>query len=125
MKVTELLEAVNAKIATDSASVADRVIASLTEKEVAARADAFIIVLGKLNEAKNAAKKIKPDGEVFAIGEDGLPAEKPTLTFSKAKLEERKKNADEVKRLTDALDKALEGDFSKVKEVAGKAKSAE
>ena len=120
MKVTELLEKVGSNIKDSHSVVAERVIANLTEKEVQSRTDAFTAVLGKLEESRKAAKKIKPDSETYAVGEDGAPATKPTYSFSKAKLEELRKNAEEQKKLEEALNKALDGDFSKVKELAAK-----
>lgn len=120
MKVADLLSQVGANIDGSAEQVANRVIAALTEKEVAARTDAFTTVLGKLDASRGAAKKIKPDGETWAVDADGTPAATSTKTFSKAKLDELKKNREEQAKLEDALNKALGGDFSKVKEIAGK-----
>lgn len=120
MKVTELLAAVDGKIKESAPIVADRVQNALVEAELKVRQDAFLAVLGKLNETKAAAKRIKPDGKTFAVGPDGLPVAEPTLTYSEAKIKELKQNTDEQKKLEDALNKALEGDFSKVKELAAK-----
>jgi len=120
MKVTELLEQVDAKIKDSTDTVANRVVDGLVEQELAARTNAFNTVLGKLRDARNAAKKIKPDGETWPVGADGLPGSESVKTFSKAKMDELKKNGEEQKKLEAALNKALEGDFSKVKELGGK-----
>lgn len=120
MKVADLLTNVGANVDGCAETVAKRVVDALTEKEVSARTDAFMAVLGKLEAARGAAKKIKPDGETWAVGEDGTPAATSVKTFSKAKLEELKKNREEQAKLEDALNKALGGDFAKVKEIAAK-----
>ncbi len=122
MKVTDLLAAVTAGISGSGDVVAERVTAALVEKEVSSRTDAFLAVLAKLNDSRNAAKKIRPDVETWPVGEDGAPAAVSLKSFSKAKLDELKKNGEEQKKLEEALDKALGGDFVKVKELSASPK---
>lgn len=120
MKVQELFESVGKSIAESKEDVTKRVMNTLVEREVTARTDAFLTCLGKLEELRRAAKKIKPDMEFFPA-EGGGPAAKPVQSYSKAKADELRKNGEEQKKLEDALNKALEdGDFTKVKELAAK-----
>lgn len=120
MQVKDLFEKIGENIGNSKDEVTKRVVGALVEREVASRTDACLALIAKLEELKKAAKKIKPDIEQFAV-EDGVPAMKPTLSYSKAKAEELKKNADEQKKIEDALNKALQdGDFTKAKELSAK-----
>jgi len=123
MLVKELLEQVGTKISTGD--VTSRVVDSLVEKELNARKDAFLVVLTKLDETRKAGLKIKPDGETWAVDEKGAPSKEPIKTYSKARKEELEKNLAEQKKLEEALEKALGGDFSKVKELAAKGSKPE
>lgn len=115
MNVKELLSEVHAEIAAGADKVIAGVRAALVSKELSEREAAVLSALGKLQEAERDSKKIKPDNELF----DGEGKSIQT-GFSKAKLEELKKNRELVEKLEGAIVKALGGDFSKVKELAGK-----
>ena len=118
MDVKVLLETVNAGI--KDGDVAGRVVEHLVEKELTARKEAFLVVLAKLDETRKAEKKITPDSVLYPVV-DGKPSKDAVPSYTKSKLEELKKNTDEQEKLTKALETALQGDFSKVKELAAKA----
>lgn len=111
-----LQKEVSEKVELASKSVKDKVVEMLAEKEVQARTDATMNVLAKLNEANKELNKLKPDNVFYDI--DGKEV---SATFTKAKLEERKKLVEKRDSLDKALTLALvKNDFSKVKELANK-----
>jgi len=113
MQVGEFLESVSAEI--KASDVPARVKVILVEREVSARADAVLAVLGKLDEVRKAARKIKPD-QVSYDAQGKIVSE----SYSKAKADELKKNGEEAAKVEAAIAKAFEGDFGKVKELGGK-----
>lgn len=108
--VVDVLTAVSETI-KDRASeeVVARVQETFVERELTKRTDALVKAFDKLSAAKGDLNKIKPDNVLY--NEDETVA---SSTFSKAKLEERNKARKAVKKIEDAINAALAGDFSKV-----------
>lgn len=111
-----LQKEVSEKVELASKSVKDKVVEMLAEKEVQARTDATMSVLAKLNETNKELNKMKPDNVLYDV--DGKEV---SATYTKAKLDERKKLIEKRDSLDKALTLALvKNDFSKVKELANK-----
>ncbi len=99
---------------TVGATVRERVVDVLVEEELTKRSNATLAVVRKLDEAMINLRKVdRPDTETFNA--DGTPA---SQTYSKSRLEDIKKAKELVEKLSNALEKAFEGnDFSKVLEL--------
>lgn len=95
-----------------SADIKGRLIAMLTEEEVVLRANLLKTAFEKLNLQRKALTKIKPD--VITYNANG---EESSASFSKAKIDELKKAKDEMGKLEKALEQALSGDYTKLKEI--------
>lgn len=94
--------AVAEKLATSGTQVVERVVNRLTEVELGRRADALLKAVelsGKL--AKDLAKIDRPDVQTF----DG-DGKVVTETYTKARLEERKKLRDRIAKVEKAFEKA-------------------
>ena len=110
-------ELVVEQLATDVSSVRTRVIAQLVEEEQARRVKAVLKVIGMLDEARKAGFKIKPDHVTY-----GSDSSVQTSGYTKPKLEELKKNQEQVTKLETALNEALDEEkpnFEKVLKLAG------
>lgn len=110
--IKTITDAVAEKIAEISPAVNEKVIDALVARELEKRSDAVIKGIDKLRTMQNDLKKIKPDvGGAF--DENGAEI-KPTL-YSKAKFEERKKALEQIAKLQNALDLAIDkGDMEKL-----------
>jgi chaperonin cofactor prefoldin len=104
---------VRTKIEGSTDAVFNRVVDRLAEDEIKKREDLLVQGLAKLDEADKEVKKIKPDqGSYDADGK--LIGE---ATFSKAKADELKKAREKLEKISNALEKAFNGDFQKLKEL--------
>ncbi len=92
----------------------DAVIEYFAEQEAGKQAQALIKGLEKLNTLERDYQKInRPD--VVTYDAEGKEASK---TFSKARIDERKKLQEQIEKLTNAINKADDGnDFSKLYEL--------
>lgn len=106
----DILSAVSETIKADApAEVVSRVKSFFVEKEITKRTDALVGAFDKLTEARKAHTKIKADSVTYT--EDGAVAREE---WSKAKLDEREKSSKAIRKLEDAIEAALSGDFSKL-----------
>ena len=114
---SSLLEEVAKRYAT-AEPVREKVVKAMADEEIEARAVALRKVLVRRSELQRDLKKVdKPDIETFNA--DRSPARQE---YSKAKLDEIHKAKEALDKVEKALDLALtKNDFSKVKEIAGKA----
>lgn len=108
----EVLAAVADKIRTSGPEVRDRVITSLVEQKIAARANHVEKALLKLKDAEKELKKLNvPDVEQFGTDD------KPIKLFSKERREQRKKAEEALNKLSRALEIVLCGKDDKGAEV--------
>ena len=90
----------------------------LVEEELKKRTDLILKGFAKKDELEREIRKVKPDQESFDVG-----GKKLTSTYSKAKVDELKKLADQLSKVESALEKALNIDkpcFDKLREIVGK-----
>lgn len=100
----EVLASVADKIRTSGDEVRDRVIRSMVEKKLSARADIAERALLKLKDSDKELKKLVPDLEQYAEGSD-----KPVRAYSKERREQRKKAEESKSKLERALETVLSG----------------
>jgi hypothetical protein len=114
--VASIKELVATKLVESAPQVKDKVLIALVEAEQDRRVKAVLKVIKDLGEAEKNSNKIRPDNSVY--GEDGKPIYEG---YSKAKLEEKKKNQELINRLRVALDEALSDNpsFDKVLKLSG------
>jgi chaperonin cofactor prefoldin len=98
---TDILELVKTKVNASSEAVKTKLVDRLVNLEVSARIDMVEQALNKVKELKTAFDKIKPDQEIYS--EDGTK----TLSFTKAKFEEKNKSKEKLAKLETALDAYL------------------
>lgn len=79
------------------------------------QATALIKTIDKLSEAEKTMQRMRPDLETY--GDDGKVQ---SSGWSKAKLEERTKLQEKIDKLTKAINKADDGDFGDLYNVANK-----
>ena len=104
---------VRANVETKTSGVAQEVTDHYVKKEIDSRVEKTIAAIDKLSALEGQWKKIKPDQEQY----DG-DGKLVSSTYSKAKLEERKKLAEKIERFETALLEVFEkGDFKKLKEL--------
>ncbi len=110
-----LKELIDSKLNDAGISVTNMVVDGLVAEENKMRAEAVTTCYKKLQVARGElGKASRPDSPTAYDGEGKpLPG-----TFTKAGLDARTKASDNVTRLELAIEKALIGDFSKVKELA-------
>lgn len=104
-------------IAAGTPGVRGRVVTSFAEEELKKRELALFKCCNKLIEARTELKKLNNGGKK-SLNRDGSVAHH---TFEKKELEDIKKKDAEVKKIEDAIAKALDEknpDYSKVKEIA-------
>lgn len=110
-KSSAVLTEVTKNIDASPPIVREKLIAALTDREVAIRVDKLDKALAKRREMENDLRKIKPDVETFDA--DGKVT---SQSYTKAKAEELKKAREQLAKLESAFDKAIEGDFGKLNE---------
>lgn len=109
-ELNDVLSEISETIKNDgNATVMARVKEAFVERELQKRTDALVKAFDKLTEARSDLKKIKPD--VVAYDEDGKEV---SASYSKAKIDERKKAQEKVGKIESAINAALAGDYSKV-----------
>jgi len=119
--VAAVLADVAGKIDGSNASVRQRVVDALVEKEVAVRAKLLDESLAKALELDRALKKLKPTMLYDADGKE-LPG-----TFTKKELDEKRKAEEKLNKLENAIAAALDGSkdqWNKLREALQKAGSA-
>jgi hypothetical protein len=106
MKTTDIKSKVAEKIASYGAGkVADVVITKLADLEITRRSDALFNGIKLAETAQRDLNKIKPDQAAFNA--DGSKASE---TFSKAKVEEKKKLEARLLKIEKAIETATESD---------------
>lgn len=96
------------RLAAISPVVTEKVIDHLVSKEVNRRADAVITALGSIDKFTAELKKHKPD--VVSYDDAGAVV---SASWTKAKLEEKNKVENSIKKLNAAVEKALnENDYA-------------
>jgi len=105
-----ILEAVSTTIKENATTEAiDRVKAAFVEREVNKRTDALTKAFDTLQEERKNLAKFKPDN--VSYDQDG---EEVSVSYSKTKIEERKKLVQKIEKIEKTIGKALSGDFSEL-----------
>lgn len=105
-KLIGIRAAVAAGVASLGARTREEVVEHFAAQQATKQAEALIKGLDKLTSLERELQKInKPDVQTF--DEDGTVA---SATFSKERIEERKKLNEQIEKLTKAINKADEGD---------------
>lgn len=110
-----LLNQVADAIKNSDKTVQDKFTSLLVDKEINARVDMLDKAFTQLKETQSNLKKCKPDQQSLD-GSGKVVSE----TYTKAKFEERKKLMDQADLLEKMINKALSGDWSKIKEKCSK-----
>lgn len=109
-----ILATVADQIKTLNPRVEEAVVDTLVEREIEKRSHALVILLDRIAVLEKELKKIKPDQLTFK--KDGTLISE---SWSKNQLETRNKTEGKIKKITDAINKALiEKDFSNVYQLA-------
>ena len=107
--LSALNKSVAVKIAGSTTQVVDSVVDQFVNQEINRRTEALFKAIVETNKLRDEFKKVKPDQ--VSYDETG----KVVLeSWSKAKLEERKKAQEAIKKKEKAIEKALAGDFSQL-----------
>lgn len=110
-----ITDAVAERLAEISPAVNNKVVEHIVNIQLEKRSTAIVEGITKLDKLTNDLKKVRPDvgGSFTDTGEET----KPTL-YSKEKFEERKKLNEQIAKLTNALDLAIDkADMSKLYEL--------
>lgn len=112
--MTSNIDALTAAISrrANAGAIQARVTDMLVEREVARRAEMITSALNKLESAQKDHQAIKPDIESFDIDDSGQ--ETRTTQWSKAQLKKFKDSQARIAKIQEAIEKALDGDFSKI-----------
>ena len=119
---TKLGVEISESIASASASIRGRVVSHYTEIELKKRTDAVIKVMDKIAEARKELAKLKNTGEK-RFGADFKPL---PPTFDKNTIDDINKKESEIKKMEDAIAKALapkedaKPDYGPLKDIASK-----
>jgi len=105
--LSELNKTVALKISNATKQISNAVVDQFVNLEVTRRTDLLFKAVEDCNKARNEFKKIKPD--VQSYDADGKLVSE---NWSKAKVEERKKAIESIKKKEKVIEKALSGDFS-------------
>jgi len=111
-----VLELVKARLASSGGELAKRVENVLFDKEMVSRQGILLDAVAKAEILAKAVSKIKPD--MVQYTEDGKVA---SCTYSKVKLDERKRIVEGLDKLNKAIDKIVVdngGDFEGLKKLA-------
>lgn len=98
-----ITDVVTSALANSGETVRQKVIDTLVDQELNKRSEAIVRGLNEQSKLKKEAFKIKPD--ILAYDDQG---QEVSANWSKAKLEEKKKNEDKLSKLEKALEKALD-----------------
>lgn len=117
VKPLTIREAVAASLQGLSERTREQVIEHFASKEAQKQASALVTGLDKLATLERDLNKIRPQNTMFDGA--GQPIGEPT--FTKAQIDDRKKLADQIEKLTRAINKADEhNDFGDLYNVANK-----
>lgn len=105
--LSQLNKTVAVKISNSTRQVVDAVVDQFVTLEVTRRTDLLFKAIEDCNKQRNEFKKIKPDVQSFDA--DGKLISE---SWSKTKVEERKKAIEAIKKKEKVIEKALAGDFS-------------
>lgn len=109
------------KIAALGEEIATEVVVAHVERDKKRKVDALVKVMDMLDTTNKDFNKLGPDNVTY--GEDG---KKATETFSKKRIDERAKAKGRITKLTNAINKALKGDFGDLFNLAsGKPEAAD
>lgn len=101
------------RIKTSGTEVVSRLVNELVDIEVQARVKALREAVSAREVAEKTLNKIQPDQASYDANGNVV-----SNTFSKAKLEELRKAKENLKKIDEAIDKAvMNGDFSQVKNI--------
>lgn len=100
------------QIASAGPAILGKVIDKLATVEIEKRADALLNAVNAAVATKRELQKVKPDNVTYD-GEGKVASE----TYSKAKIDEKKKLQEKLAKIEAAVEKAVGGDFSKVLEL--------
>jgi len=116
VKSTEVLEAVRVKLEGAPEEVKSKLVDLLVTREINYRVDLLDQALAKLKDLKKELMKVHPDQEHYTS--DGVKS----LTYSKAKFEEKKKLEDKIEKLDTAIENAMSSpnSFTKLAETLQK-----
>jgi hypothetical protein len=103
--VTKISEIVSEKLMGVGGVVKDRVVDALVEKELANRQAIVIEAVVKLESLHAALRRIKPDSVLYNL--DGTKASE---SYTKAKLDEKKKLDEQAAKLDKAIESCLTSD---------------
>jgi hypothetical protein len=112
--IGDFLKGIKVEVEHGTERVMDMARDVLVQKELGERRDAFLAAIAKLQDLRRDGHKIKPDVGIMFDAE-GKPAGTPG--FSKEKAEELKKNREAIEKVERVIEKAIGGDFSKLKEI--------
>jgi hypothetical protein len=112
--IGDFLKNIKAEVEHGTERVLEMARETLVNKELHDRRDAFLAANTKLQDLRRDGHKIRPDVGIMFDAE-GKPAGTPG--FSKEKAEELKKNREAIEKVERAIEKAITGDFSKLREV--------
>lgn len=111
---TTIREAIGQRLAEIAPNVEDKILDTFVDREVDKRAKAVVNVIDQLVKLEQDLRKIKPDQQFFDA--DG---KETGASYSKTKVEEKKKLEDRIAKFTNAVNKAVDkGDYGDVYNLA-------
>lgn len=106
MELNKLQNIVTETVKSSNERVVNEIVDYFVSKEVKKRVEAGTSAMQEVEKLQKELLKFKPDQVSYDV--DGKPVSE---TFSKTKIDERKKLADKIEKLRKALEKALDGDY--------------
>jgi hypothetical protein len=113
--MTDIRKDIAARIAEINPQVSESVVSAIVSREVEKRSNAIVQGLDKLRDLERDLKKIKPDQVTYDV--DGKVKDE---SWSQGQLKSLTEARQKIKKLTDAIDKALGGDIGDLNNVNGK-----
>lgn len=114
LAIQTVLDEVATNIKNSGDDVRKRLIAKLTEDEVSERVDLMTKAIQKRFQQMNDLKKVDRPDQEFYEAEGDKPAQ---AFYTKARKEEIKKAKEALQKTDNAIEKALDGDWTKLKEL--------
>jgi hypothetical protein len=110
-----LLSSISEKVKESNDAVREQVIENRVSKEINKRVEALDKALGARSAAQGDVRKLdRPD--VKALDSEGKIVSE---AYSEERFKELKKAREKLEKIDKAIDKALNGDFSKLNEIKG------